>query len=392
VRREESHSRGGGAQTSQASYRTGMEIAPRWARPWRWLVLVGSVALLAALPALVAAMPVSAPRLGAAELLARVRDSAAAPYQGYAESRASLGLPDLPVVGRQTALLGTITRIRAWVASPTLWRVDELTAIGERDLYHDESGTLEWDSGSSRVQRTVGDPVVRFARPADLLPPELGRRLAAAATAGEARPLAPRRVAGVEALGLRITPRSPTTTVSRVDLWADPSSGLPVRVELTARGGGGPIIVTSFLDLRQKAPDSSTVRFQVPPGAQVDFDDAPDLARAVERFSPFVLPDSLGGAPRRTEVASAASTYGRGYDLVAALAFPARIGQRSRDFLESVPSKQGPWGKASEIATPLLNLMVFERDGALFALSGTVGFRTLEGIATQLARDGVRVR
>src|SRR6266511_2917190 len=173
-----------------------MEIAPRWARPWRWLVLLGAVALLAAVPAVVSALPVSAPSLSAAELLAKVRGSTATPYQGYAESRASLGLPDLPVVGRQTALLGAITRIRAWVASPTLWRVDELTAIGER---------------------------------------ELGRRLAAAATPGEARLLAPRRVAGVDALGLRITPRSTSTTVGRVDLWADPSSGLPVRVELTAR-------------------------------------------------------------------------------------------------------------------------------------------------------------
>jgi hypothetical protein len=369
-----------------------MEIPPRWARPWRWLVLLAAVALLAALPALVAAVPVTARSMPAAELLARVRGSAVTPYQGYAESRASLGLPDLPVVGRQTALLGAITRIRAWVWSPTLWRVDELTAIGERDLYHDESGTLEWDSGSSRVERTVGEPVVRFARPADLLPPELGRRLAAAAAADEVRPLASRRVAGVDALGLRITPRSPTTTVARVDLWADPSSGLPVRVELTARGSGRPIIVTSFLDLRQDRPDPSTVRFQVPPQAWVDFEEAPDLARAVERFSPFVLPDSLGGSPRRTQVASAASTYGQGYDLVAALAFPARISRRTRDFLEAVPSKRGPWGQASEIATPLLNAMVFERNGAVFALSGTVRFPALEAAATQLARQGVGVR
>src|SRR6266545_3660533 len=141
-----------------------MEIAPRWARPWRWLVLLGAVALLAAMPAVVSALPVSAPSLPAAELLAKVRGSTATPYQGYAESRASLGLPDLPVVGRQTALLGAITRIRAWVASPTLWRVDELTAIGERDLYQDESGTLEWDSGSNRVERTIGEPVVRSTR------------------------------------------------------------------------------------------------------------------------------------------------------------------------------------------------------------------------------------
>jgi hypothetical protein len=369
-----------------------METPPRWARPWRWLVLLGAVALLAALPALVAALPVSAPPLGAARLLAKVRGSAAAPYQGYAESRASLGLPDLPVVGDQTALLGTTTRIRAWVASPTLWRVDALTPIGERDLYHDETGTVEWDSGSTRVERTVGDAVVRFARAQDLLPPELGRRLVAGATPGEVRSLPARRVAGVDAAGLRVTPRSTTTTVGRVDLWADPSTGLPVRVELTARGAATPIIVTTFLDLRQQPPAEATVRLTVPPDARVDFEEAPDLARAVDRFSPFVLPDPLGGSLRRTRVASAASTYGSGYDLVAALAFPARIGRRTREFLAAVPSKDGPWGTASEITTPLLNAMVFERDGAVFALSGTVGFPALEAMATQLARDGIQVR
>jgi hypothetical protein len=369
-----------------------METPPRWARPWRWLVLLGAVALLAALPALVAAMPVSVRPVGAAELLAKVRASTAVPYQGYAESRASLGLPDLPVVGDQTALLGTTTRIRAWVASPTLWRVDTLTPIGERDLYHDESGTVAWDSGSNRVERTVGDAVVRFARAQDLLPPELGRRLAAAATAAEVRSLPARRVAGVNARGLRITPRSTTTTVGGVDLWADPASGLPVRVELTARGGSGPIIVSNFLDLRQTPPADVTVRFKVPPDARVDFEEAPDLARAVDRFSPFVLPDPLGGSARRTAVASAASTYGSGYDLVAALAFPARIGRRTREFLDAVPSKDGPWGTASEITTPLLNAMVFERGGAVFALSGTVGFPALEAMATQLARDGIQVR
>jgi hypothetical protein len=370
-----------------------MEASPHGSSwPWRWLVLLVGVALLASLPALVSALPVRARALAAADLLARVQASTAVPYQGYAESRATLGVPDLPAVDRLTTLLGGITRMRAWVASPVDWRVDELSPIGERDLYHDASGTLEWSSGSRRVERTLGEPVVRFARPADLLPPELGRRLASVAIPDEVRSIRPRRVAGVEALGLRIGPRSSGTTVGLVDLWADPSSGLPLRVELTARGGSGPIIVTTFLDLRQARPSEREVRFQTPPDARVDFDEAPDLARAVERFSPFVLPDQLGGAPRRNQVASAASTYGERFDLVAVLAFPARVSSRTRAFLDSVPSRKGPWGVASVIATPLLNSMVFERDQVAFALSGTVGVPVLERIATELARDGVAFR
>jgi hypothetical protein len=196
----------------------------------------------------------------------------------------------------------------------------------------------------------------------------------------------------VHALGLRVVPRSAGTTVARVDLWADPASGLPVRVELTARGGTRPIVTTAFLDLRLGAPDPARVRFAVPDDADVESDQAPDLARAVDRFSPFVLPDPLAGEPRRTSVGSAASTYGQGFDLVAVLAFPASFSSRTRAFLDEAPTRKGPWGEASVLATPLLNGMVFERDGVAYALAGTVTQPVLDRVAASLARDGVGLR
>src|SRR5215218_9296332 len=214
----------------------------------------------------------------------------------------------------------------------------------------------------------------------------------APARAGEATRLGARRVAGVHALGLRIVPRSADTTVARVDLWADPASGLPVRVELTAKGGSRPILTTAFLDLRLGAPDPAHVRFALPDDADVESDPAPDLARAIDRFSPFVLPDPLDGRPRRTTVGSAASTYGRGFDLVAVLAFPANLSPRTRAFLDKVPVRKGPWGEASVLVTPLLNGMVFEHNGVAYALAGTVTQPVLDRVAATLARDGVGLR
>jgi outer membrane lipoprotein-sorting protein len=359
---------------------------------WRWLVVGGVVAVLVALPGLVGAVPARDRPVAAAGLLARVLASERVAYQGYAEARAGLGLPDVPRAGRVVALLGERTRMRAFVAGPHRWRVDELTPIGERDLYADGATTLLWDSGERRATVTQGEAAVRFARPADLLPPELGRRVAAAAGAGEAARLGARRVAGVQALGLRITPRSAGTTLARADLWADAASGLPVRVELTARGQGEPIVTSTFLDLRLGAPDPGHVRFDLPGDADVERDEAPDLARAIDRFSPFVLPDPLAGEPRRTRVAGAASTYGRGFDLVAVLAFPASLSPRTRAFLDKVPTRAGPWGEASVIATPLLNGMVFEHDGVAYALAGTVTQPVLDRVAAELARDGVASR
>jgi len=369
--------------------RLGWERAPSG---WRWLVVGGAVALLVVLPGLVGAVPARDRAVAAGELLGRVLASDRVAYQGYAEARAGLGLPDVPRAGRVVALLGERTRMRAFVAGPRLWRVDELTPIGERDLYRDGSGTLLWDSGERRATATTGEAAVRFARPADLLPPELGRRVAAAAGAGETTRLGARRVAGVQALGLRIVPRSAATTLARAELWADPATGLPVRVELTARGQHEPIVTTTFLDLRLRAPDPAEVRFAVPDDADLEGDQAPDLARAIDRFSPFVLPDPLASQPRRTRVAGAAATYGRGFDLVAVLAFPASFSPRTRAFLDKVPTRAGPWGEASLIATPLLNGMVFERDGVAYALAGTVTQPALEQVAAELARGGVASR
>jgi hypothetical protein len=352
-------------------------------------VVVGVVALMACAPVAVAALPVAPRRLPPQELLARVRASAGVPYQGYAQSHARLGLPDVPQAGQVVALLGETTRMRAWVAGPSVWRVDELLLGGERDLYHEPGATWLWDSGRRRAVYTVGEPAVRFARPADLLPPELGRRLAAAASPEELSLIGGRRIAGVAALGLRITPRAPETTLGRVELWADPRSGLPLRVQITARGAATPSITTAFLDLDQRRPPPELVRFDPPADAEVDYRDAPDAARVVGRLSRFVLPDQLAGEPRRASLASAAGTYGRGFGLVAVLALPERRSPRDASFRRRVPSVTGPWGSASLIRTPLLNGLAFEAGGVAYVLAGTVEPAVLERVATRLVADGV---
>ena len=62
----------------------------------RWGVVAAGTALLCGLPALIAAWPVPASALSAAQLRARILASADVPYQGYAESDVNLGLPNLP--------------------------------------------------------------------------------------------------------------------------------------------------------------------------------------------------------------------------------------------------------------------------------------------------------
>src|SRR4029450_9909968 len=96
----------------------GWERAPSG---WRWLVVVGVVALLVALPGLVGVVPARDRGMAAGAVVGRgggagvalggvVGPAGGVAYRGLAEARGGLGLPDVPRTGRVVALLGETTR------------------------------------------------------------------------------------------------------------------------------------------------------------------------------------------------------------------------------------------------------------------------------------------
>jgi hypothetical protein len=358
----------------------------------RWTWVVAGAALVGAIPAAVASLPVPAPRIATRVLLEKVRSSDTQPYAGLVESTARLGLPDVHRAERLTTLLGETTTMRAWKRSSNEWRVDELTPIGERGTYQDHSGLWTWDSARRATTRIEGVPSVRFLRAADLLPPALGRAIAVAAEAAEVTELPPRRVAEVPSSGIRITPQSPDTTIGRVDMWVHPATGLPTRVEVTARSGSEPLIVTSFLDFQPGDPQRETVRFEPPADASFNFAAAPDFAQAVDRYSPFVLPERIAGLSRRTEIATGAGTYGDGFTRMAVLALSERFMPFEDEELAKIPTVVGPWGVGHIIETPLFNVIAFEDDDVVYIAGGTVRTPLLQRAATELAAAEPAVR
>jgi hypothetical protein len=91
---------------------------------------------------------------------------------------------------------------------------------------------------------------------------------------------------------------------------------------------------------------------------------APDFAQAVERYSPFVLPDAVGSR-RRTTGFGAAGVYGHGFDTVAVLVLPERFSPLSRDELDKLRPVKGPWGQGFLAHTPLLNGLIVENRGVV---------------------------
>jgi hypothetical protein len=280
--------------------------ARRFSRRWL-LVAAGAAGLVGAG---VVALPAGAVDVDAAALRERIL-TGVPPHSGYAESTGRLGLPEIPQLESVTALLTGTTRIRTFVAGPGRWRADELTPAGERDTYHLDGAEYVWDFGGDQLTRVVGTAPLRLPRAADLLPPDLARRLLRLAPADPVTPLPARRVAGRTAAGLRLVPSDPATTVGSVDVWADATSGLPLRVEVAPRSGP-PLLVTELVEVVDGPPDPAVLVPPVPPGAGVVAASAADVSGALHTLGAPPPPDRLAGrgspAPRTPSCPASGST------------------------------------------------------------------------------------
>jgi hypothetical protein len=354
----------------------------------RWAIVAAGTGLLCGLPALVAAWPVPAAAVSAAQLRTRILSSAGVPYQGYAESNVDLGLPSLPDLGNVTSLLDGTTDQYAWYRSANEWRADVLTTAGENDTYQGVYGTFEWSYSSHLLTQIVGSEPVRLPRAADLLPPALAERLLSyVGSATTVSSLPARRIAGVDAAGLRLTPVGTTSTISAVDVWADARTGLAVEVEIFGRDSGAPVLVSQFLSVSLTPPAAATVAPNL--GAGVDFANSslPDVTRIVNGYGP-VLPASLGGAARVAGVPGLpdVAAYGSGLARFAVVPLPYSTGQSLIQAATSAGvTVQLGSGTAVIIQTPLVTVLLSDQPtGPIYLLAGTVTPTVLESAARQL--------
>ena len=357
----------------------------------RWLVVLVGLAVLLALPSVIGALPASDAGTPAAELRGRALDSAGVAFSGYAQSAGGLALPVGDQLTSAADLFSDRTTMRAWYRGADDWRVDLVSATGETGIHRDAAGTWTWRYEDDVATRTTPTPLALPAAP-DLLPSELGRRLLSEATDGEVSRLGADRVAGRDALGLRITPADEAAAVSRVDVWVDAASGVPLRVQVY---GDDPVAAldTSFFSLDLATPAASLTAFTPPPGAEVRQDQQQqDLLDAGGRFRGVPLPGSLAGLDRRTlpGAPGAVGVYGRGITLLAVSALPGRAASSLRAQLSQAPDAVVD-DLGVRIAAGPLGLMLVDGargDGGAVLLAGTVSLDALATAATQLGTPG----
>lgn len=378
----------------------------------RWATVLGPIAVLCAIPGLIGLLPANAERVDPAALRARIFAADPA-HSGYAESVGSLGLPDLPAVDDLGGLLGGRTRMRVWHASAASWRVDVLTAAGERDQYATATGTTGWDYEENLRTDLLGFAALRLPRPADLLPPALARRLLKAAGPNATLESLPgRRIAGVVAPGLRARPTDPDTTVGAVDVWADPRSGLPLAVEVVGKAGGPSALGTRFLELAQGPVLPDRLAPPVASGAQYVVADAPQVSTTLDEQLPNSLPNRLVGRTAQTpddEAPRALRVYGSGLAAFTALTLPPGLDRRIFRALRTGGAVVAPLSAASPapvpgqdaapqtalVRTALITLLILAdtANGSAYFFAGPVREEVLFAAAREVAaRDARTVR
>jgi hypothetical protein len=359
----------------------------------RWGLVLALIVVLAAVPIAINRWPVRAAGIDVGTLRARVTASKGQAFQGYAQSSGLLPLPALPNLSQVTALVSGTTEMRTWYAGPDRWRVDVLGEGTEHDVYQTPEAQFTWDFGDNQLTRVVGDQPVRLPRAADLTPPELARRVLSIASGDRVEPLPARRVAGVDAPGLRLVPSSPDTTVAHVDIWADASTGLPLQAEVTAKGGTRPVFVTRFLEVHFGAPAAGVLTPPAPrPGIGYTVTEAPDIISAINRRRPAFLPAGLAGLPRRDSVAglSAVAVYGTGLASIVVMALPGRFGGEAFQQIQTYGQEVTVPGdsEASLITTGLLSVLAVRTGGQVFLVAGLVGAPLMQRVAGSLAERG----
>jgi outer membrane lipoprotein-sorting protein len=245
----------------------------RWAIPAGALVVTGGV-LAGTLISSAQAAP-GLPARTAAQLLAEVADSTTPPLTGTVVETASFGLPSLPATGNPTSLSSLLTgshTIRVWYASPGHFRLAVPQSLSESDVIRDGRTAWLWQSTLNKVTRYAlpAHAPERTVPKQPLTPQQAARQvLAAVGPTTTVRVDSNVTVAGQAAYALVLAPKDTRSLIGQVQIDVDGSNGVPLRLQVFARGASSPAFQVGYTDIHFVKPAAADLRFTPPPGATV---------------------------------------------------------------------------------------------------------------------------
>ena len=244
----------------------------RWAVPAGALVITGGV--IAGSVISVAQAAPGLPARTAAELLAEVADSAPPPLTGTVVETASFGLPALPATGNPTSLSSLLTgshTVRVWYASPEHFRLAVPQSLSESDVIRDGSTAWLWQSTLNKVTKFTLPAHKAVTVPKQPLTPQQAAQqvLAAVGPTTTVSVASNVTVAGQAAYGLVLAPKDARSLVGQVQIDIDGRNGVPLRLQIFARGASSPAFQVGYTEIQFVTPAHADVSFTPPPGSTV---------------------------------------------------------------------------------------------------------------------------
>ena len=247
----------------------------RWAVPGATVVVIGAVVAALAIPAAQAA-PVLPSRSPAQLLAAISNDAKLPPLTGTVVESTSLGLPQLPDAGSPTSLASMITgshTIRVYYQDASHFRLALPETNSETYVIADGTKAWLWDSASNSVTEVIAPAgqAEKKLPPTPVLTPQqaAAKVLAAVGKTTLVSAQSNVMVAGEPAYQLVLAPKDHRSLVGKVMIAIDAKYGIPLRVEVFAKGSGSPAFQVGYTALQFTAPAPANYEFTPPAGASV---------------------------------------------------------------------------------------------------------------------------
>jgi outer membrane lipoprotein-sorting protein len=365
----------------------------RWAIPAGVVVVIGGV-MAGSLMTDAQAAPVL-PARTPAQLLAEVAGtSTVPPLTGTVVETASLGLPSLPDTGGSsatspTSLLTGSHTVKVWYASAQRFRLAIPGSLTETDVIRDGSTAWLWQSAANTVTKFSvpahsSQPVPQTA---PLTPQQAAQQVLAKVGPTTAVSVQSNvMVAGQAAYELVLAPKDSRSLVGQVRIAVDGANGVPLRLEVLARGATSPAFQVGYTSIQFVTPAPADLNFTPPPGAKVTQADmtggqrqgaAPDTSMIGSGWLTVVELPSSG-------LASGPGAGGGGVN-GGPVSVNGGSGESSallQTLLSSAAKVSGSWGSGRLLRTSLVSVLITD-SGRMFA--GAVQPSVLYAAAAQAA-------
>ncbi len=244
----------------------------RWAIPAGALVVTGAV-MAGSLIAAAQAAP-GLPARTPAQLLAEVADSTPPPLTGTVVETASFGLPALPATGNRTSLSSLLTgshTVRVWYASAGHFRLAVPESLSESDVIRDGGTAWLWQSTLNKVTKFTLPAHAATPVPEQPMTPQQAAQqvLAAVGPTTTVSVSSNVTVAGQAAYALNLAPKDTRSLVGQIQIAVDGRNGVPLRLQVFARGASSPAFQVGYTDIHFVTPAPADLSFTPPAGATV---------------------------------------------------------------------------------------------------------------------------